>query len=240
MAAPRYDARHHHRPLRTTSRTRPAWKKTFGHHPLPGFWTTPTPPAVKTGRLLRPGNVGPHTAADHVTHPGLGAGNSASHPLQSEPGRSGAQQILVRSDSVGATHTRCAWPREWGSPSVAPSTPTCATRWIFWRPRDRLSGGIRDGALGRRGHTSAADPPLAGQTRLILRKSQQASDRLGGLAAAASARWFHRLYAGIEYAGLPVRRLCLLVIMVRHTGIRQGACVNNSWHSSPGSTGSLT
>ena len=62
------------------------------------------------------------------------------------------------------------------------------------------------------------------RTRLILRKSHQASDRLGGLAAAASARWFHRLYAGIEYAGLPVRRLCLLVIMVRHTGIRPG-CV---------------
>ena len=121
---------------------------------------------VKPLAVLRPGNVGPTTAADNVTILGWVV-DSLPTPYRPNPGDPGAQQILVRSDSVGAIHTRCAWPR-WGSPSVCPvdahvrdaveilngahgwSPPIDSAR----HPRRRL---------GRRGHISAADQPLAGR-----------------------------------------------------------------------------
>jgi hypothetical protein len=48
--------------------TAPIWKKTYGHHPFMGFGGhgrggTGEPVAA----LLRPGNAGSNTAADHIT-----------------------------------------------------------------------------------------------------------------------------------------------------------------------------
>jgi hypothetical protein len=75
-----------------------SWKKTFGHHPLMGF--------ADHGRggsgepvagLLRPGNAGSNTAADHITTAQLAL---AQLPKHCRRGR----QPLIRTDSGGGTH----------------------------------------------------------------------------------------------------------------------------------------
>ena len=78
--------------------------------------------------LLRPGNAGSNTAADHVTVLGW-ALESLPEDYRPDPDDPGAQQILVRCDSAGATHDlRRGVPRAagWGSPSATPSTPACS------------------------------------------------------------------------------------------------------------------
>ena len=81
--------------------------------------------------------------------------------------------------------------------------------------------GIRDGAWVAEATYLLQISRWPAGTRLILRKVRQASDRLGGLAAAASSRWLHRLCRNMQGYQL---RGCVLVIMVRHTVIRPG-CV---------------
>jgi hypothetical protein len=53
--------------------------------------------------LLRPGNANSNTAADHITVLGW-ALESLPPAYRPDPDDPGAQQILVRSDSAGATH----------------------------------------------------------------------------------------------------------------------------------------
>lgn len=80
------------------------WKKTFGFHPLLAFLDRPE---VSGGEalagLLRPGNAGSNTAADHVTV--LGQALSAL-PAQARPRRGdpNSVRVVARSDSAGATH----------------------------------------------------------------------------------------------------------------------------------------
>jgi hypothetical protein len=46
----------------------PTWKKTYGHHPLMGFVDHgPGGTGEPVAALLRPGNAGSNTAADHIT-----------------------------------------------------------------------------------------------------------------------------------------------------------------------------
>jgi hypothetical protein len=83
---------------------RPTFKRGFGHHPLCAFVDhgqdgTGEPLAM----LLRPGNAGSNTAADHITVtrealrqlPGIG----------SRPGR----RVLIRTDGAGCTHAFVEW-----------------------------------------------------------------------------------------------------------------------------------
>ncbi len=84
------------------------WKKTFGFHPLLCFLDRPE---VASGEalagLLRPGNAGSNTAADHVTVLDLAL---ASLPAQARPrpgetpGTWDGPRVLAHSDSAGATH----------------------------------------------------------------------------------------------------------------------------------------
>jgi DDE family transposase len=79
------------------------WKKTFGHHPLYGFADHGTGGGGEpVAELLRPGNAGSNTAADHVT-----VFDAALAQLP-EPLRSadevGRIPVLVRTDAAGATH----------------------------------------------------------------------------------------------------------------------------------------
>ena len=82
----------------------PTWKKTFGHHPLLAFLDRPE---IAGGEplagLLRPGNAGSNTAADHIT---VLKQALASLPARWRPelGDPAAPQVLVRCDSAGATH----------------------------------------------------------------------------------------------------------------------------------------
>lgn len=80
------------------------WKKTFGFHPLLAFLDRPE---VSGGEalagLLRPGNAGSNTAADHVTvlEQALDALPAQARP---RPGDPESVRVVARSDSAGATH----------------------------------------------------------------------------------------------------------------------------------------
>lgn len=81
------------------------WKKTFGFHPLLCFLDRPDIAGGEAlAGLLRPGNAGSNTAADHVTVLKLAL---AALPPQARPrpGDPGSPRVLARSDSAGATHT---------------------------------------------------------------------------------------------------------------------------------------
>lgn len=83
----------------------PTYKRGFGFHPLLAFVDhgadgTGEPVAA----LLRPGNAGSNTAADHieVTRKALAQLRSATGP---RPGRT----VMVRTDGAGASHTFMTW-----------------------------------------------------------------------------------------------------------------------------------
>jgi hypothetical protein len=82
----------------------PTWKHTYGFHPLLCFLDRPE---IANGEalagILRPGNAGSNTAADHVRVLELALDNlpPAARPRKGEPD---SPRLVVRSDSAGATH----------------------------------------------------------------------------------------------------------------------------------------
>ncbi|MFR0357408.1 IS1380 family transposase [Streptomyces sediminimaris] len=125
------------------------WKKTFGHHPLMGF--------VDHGRggsgepvaaLLRPGNAGSNTAADHIEAARLAL---AQLPKKYRRGR----QTLLRTDSGGGTHEFVDWLSvrgRWLSYSVGMTITDAIHHAVLkvpasaWTPAVEPDGEIRDGA----------------------------------------------------------------------------------------------
>jgi hypothetical protein len=87
----------------------PTWKKTFGHHPLLAFLDRPEIAGGEAlAGLLRAGNAGSNTAADHVRvlEQALASLPPGWRPgLHDNPDR---PQLLVRTDSAGATHSFAA------------------------------------------------------------------------------------------------------------------------------------
>jgi Transposase DDE domain group 1 len=80
---------------------RPTWKKTYGHHPLTVFADHGTGGAGEAlAVLLRAGNAGSNTAADHVE-----AARLALAQLPSGLRR----RVLIRTDSGGGTHEFLNW-----------------------------------------------------------------------------------------------------------------------------------
>jgi Transposase DDE domain group 1 len=79
----------------------PTWKKTFGFHPLAAFADHGTAAAGEAlGILLRPGNAGSNTAAEHI--------EVARLALAQLPRRL-RRRVLIRTDSGGGTHDFLAW-----------------------------------------------------------------------------------------------------------------------------------
>lgn len=125
------------------------WKKTFGHHPLMGF--------VDHGRggsgepvagLLRPGNAGSNTAADHITTAQLALAQLPTHHRR-------GRQTLIRTDSGGGTHAFVAWlakPGRWLSYSVGMTITDTIHQAVLtvpasaWTAAVEPDGEIRDGA----------------------------------------------------------------------------------------------
>jgi hypothetical protein len=125
----------------------PTWKKTFGFHPLMAFLDRPE---VSGGEalagILRPGNAGSNTAADHITVLDLA--------LAALPGVTDAPAgVLVRADSAGATKDFMAACRARGvefsvgfpidshvrdAISLAPAQ--------VWVPAVEADGSLREGA----------------------------------------------------------------------------------------------
>jgi hypothetical protein len=129
------------------------WKRTFGFHPLLAFLDRPE---VSGGEalagLLRPGNAGSNTAADHITvlDQALSALPEHARPC---PGDPDSVRVVARSDSAGATHAFAAACRDrgvwfsFGFPvdariqAIVDRVPEHC-----WAPAIQTDGGIRDGA----------------------------------------------------------------------------------------------
>jgi hypothetical protein len=82
------------------------WKRTFGFHPLLCFLDRPEVAGGEAlAGLLRPGNAGSSTAADHVKvlDMALAALPERARPRPGDPTHMGSPRLLVRSDSAGAS-----------------------------------------------------------------------------------------------------------------------------------------
>jgi hypothetical protein len=79
----------------------PTWKKTFGFHPLTA-WADHGPDGngEPLAIVLRPGNAGSNTAADHI---------EAARLAVAQLPRGKRRKVLVRTDSGGGTHEFLDW-----------------------------------------------------------------------------------------------------------------------------------
>lgn len=128
----------------------PTFKRGYGHHPLFAFADHgPGGMGEPLAGLLRPGNAGSNTAADHITVTKL-----ALEQLPGiDPTRPG-RRVLIRTDGAGATHEFVNWlVRRRLSYSLGFTLPTGAERLIAtipesaWTPAYDADGQIRDGAF---------------------------------------------------------------------------------------------
>jgi hypothetical protein len=125
------------------------WKKTFGHHPLVAFVDHGQAGSGEpVAALLRPGNAGSNTAADHITTTKLAL---AQLPKQYRRGRS----TLIRTDSAGGTHEFLNWLTKrgrWLSYSVGMTITDAVHHAVLqvpqsaWSPAVEPDGQVRDGA----------------------------------------------------------------------------------------------
>ncbi len=82
------------------------FKRGYGHHPL-GAWVDHGPGGTGefVAMLLRKGNAGSNTAADHIE-----VTKTALRQLPStDPGRRPGKKILIRTDGAGGTHEFLNW-----------------------------------------------------------------------------------------------------------------------------------
>jgi len=153
----------------------PTWKHTFGYHPLLCFLDG-TGEAL--AGLLRPGNAGSNTAADHIT--------VLQHALEQIPEQHCyGSPILIRSDSAGSSHAFLTHIRELRrhgldtqfSVGVAITEPvrTAITIAGDWIPALNPDGSLRNGAEITE-LTNLLDPVVLAAfpagTRLIARRER--------------------------------------------------------------------
>jgi len=131
----------------------PTWKRTFGFHPLVCFLDRPE---IASGEALagivRPGNAGSNTAADHIDLLDLALAG-LPEGARPRPGDPTGPRLVVRTDAAGATHAFAAACRERG---VGFSYGFGVTEEIrqaitevpehVWAAAIEADGGVRDGA----------------------------------------------------------------------------------------------
>jgi hypothetical protein len=84
----------------------PTFKRGFGHHPLCSFVDHgPEGSGEPLAVLLRAGNAGSNTAADHITIARQALAQLPGHRPGTRPGR----KILIRTDGAGASHKFLDW-----------------------------------------------------------------------------------------------------------------------------------
>ena len=128
----------------------PTFKRGFGHHPLWAFVDHgPDGTGEPLSVLLRPGNAGSNTAADHITVIADALRQLPAHRAGARPGR----KVLVRIDGAGATHETLNWlVKQRLSYSMGFSLPDSFTATLalipkqVWTPAYDSDGEIRDGA----------------------------------------------------------------------------------------------
>jgi hypothetical protein len=155
------------------------WKKTFGFHPLLVFCDhgeggTGEPVAG----LLRPGNAGSNTAADHVAVLDDALAQIPIHLRQ--PDEHGKVKVLARTDAAGATHSFTARIQELGMQfSVGAYLHHFDIHTILrrlpkkvWTPAYNADGKPRDGAWVTEVTDLVNLSAWPEGTRLILRKER--------------------------------------------------------------------
>ena len=161
----------------------PTWKKTFGHHPLLAFLDRPEIAGGEAlAGLLRPGNAGSNTAADHIVvlEQALASLPVGWRPHPVDSGDSDAPRVLVRCDSAGATHAfadacrRAGVGFSFGHPVDARVQDAVDTLNLGhgWYPAIDTDGDIRDGAWVAEATTLVDLSSWPAGTRLILRKER--------------------------------------------------------------------
>ncbi|HEX5880473.1 MAG TPA: IS1380 family transposase [Actinomycetota bacterium] len=127
----------------------PTFKRGYGFHPLCAFVDHGQ---AGTGEplhlLLRPGNAGSNTAADHITATRKALAQLPRHRPGTRPG----QTVLIRADSAGGTHAFLDWLTErhlsysvgFTLGDISEVLATIPDR--VWTPAYTSDGKIRDGA----------------------------------------------------------------------------------------------
>ena len=158
----------------------PTWKKTFGHHPLLAFLDRPEIAGGEAlAGLLRKGNAGSNTAADHITvlEQALASLPADRRPT---PGAEGGPAVVVRCDSAGATHKFATACRDRGV-GFSFGFPVDARIWDAvdtlnlaggWYPAIDAGGDLRDGAWVAEATTLVNLETWPSGTRLVLRKER--------------------------------------------------------------------
>jgi hypothetical protein len=156
------------------------WKKTFGFHPLLVFLDRPDIAAGEAlAGLLRAGNAGSNTTADHISvlDQALQALPAAFRP---DPDNPDAPQVLIRSDSAGATYgfaAACRTARVGFSLGCAVDAAIRDAAEILnatnsWYPATDSGGDIREGAWVAEATDLVDLSAWPVGTRLILRKER--------------------------------------------------------------------
>jgi hypothetical protein len=128
----------------------PTFKRGFGFHPL---WSFVDHGTEGTGEplsvVLRPGNAGSNTAADHIAVLRAALRQLPSH----RPGRRPGRRVLVRADAAGCTHDVLNWlTSQRLSYSVGFTLPSPAGDLLAripasaWAPAYDADREVRDGA----------------------------------------------------------------------------------------------
>ena len=158
----------------------PTWKKSFGHHPLLAFLDRPEIAGGEAlAGLLRKGNAGSNTAADHITVLEQALDSLPAH-WRPNPNNPDTPAVVVRSDTAGATHKFAQACRDRGV-GFSFGFPIDARVWDAvdtlnlaggWYPAIDSSGDLRDGAwvAEATGLVNLSTWPAG--TRLVLRKER--------------------------------------------------------------------
>jgi hypothetical protein len=128
----------------------PTFKKGFGFHPLLAFVDHgPAGSGEPLSCLLRKGNAGSNTAADHITVVKAALAQLPGH----KPGTRRGRKVLVRADAAGATHEFLTWlVSQRLSYSVGFTLPDSFAATLAkipkhgWTPAYDSDGQVRDGA----------------------------------------------------------------------------------------------
>lgn len=84
----------------------PTFKRGYGHHPLWAFLDHgPDGTGEPLAFMLRPGNAGSNTAADHITVARAALAQLPGH----RTGRRRGRRVLIRADAAGCTHEFLDW-----------------------------------------------------------------------------------------------------------------------------------
>lgn len=159
------------------------WKRTFGFHPLLCFLDRPDVAGGEAlAGLLRAGNAGSNTSADHITVLDMALTALPAHArpvLDPDTAQWTGQRLLARSDSAGATHAFAAacvergvgfsfgFPVDARIQRIVEAIPDAC-----WYPATQTDGDLREGAWVAEATGTIDLSTWPAGSRLILRKER--------------------------------------------------------------------